>query len=121
MKRFIDNNDGTVTDSVTGKVWQKEHAGPVWWDAAVEYVKNLELAGYKDWRLPTSEELRSLIDFTTSSPASDFPGTPSSWFWSSSSYAPNSDVAWLVNFYDGDVVGGGKSNSYYVRCVRRGP
>ncbi len=43
------------------------------------------------------------------------------WFWSSSSYAPNSDYAWLVYFYNGYVDDYFKHFGLYVRCVRSGP
>jgi hypothetical protein len=44
---------------------------------------------------------------------------PSS-FWSSTTNADNPLVAWLVNFYDGDVSSIGKSGDSYVRAVRAG-
>jgi len=39
-------------------------------------------------------------------------------YWSTTTYAPNSDNAWNVNFNNGNVNNNNKSNTNYVRCVR---
>ena len=63
---FMDNGDGTVTDRVTGLMWQKEgSASEITFDEALEYVKELNakhFGGYTNWRLPTIEELCSLLE-----------------------------------------------------------
>lgn len=63
---FVDNGDGTVTDRVTKLMWQKEGASPeAFFGAALEYVQELnakKFGGYTDWRLPTIEELCSLLE-----------------------------------------------------------
>jgi len=117
--QFIDNNDKTITDTKTDLVWQKDHTGPMSWQDAMDYASKLELAGYRDWRLPTVEELITLIDFGKHEPASTFPNMPGKWFWSSSSYAPIPDHVWQVYFVNGYVYNVGKYYGDYVRCVRR--
>ena len=65
---YRDNGDGTVTDLVTGLMWQQSY-GPgekITFDGAFDYADGLELAGYTDWRVPTIKELYSLIDFSGS-------------------------------------------------------
>ncbi|MDC7227909.1 MAG: DUF1566 domain-containing protein [Spirochaetales bacterium] len=58
---FTDNGDGTVTDNNTGLVWQQTPpSDKMTYDEAVEYVENLELGGYDDWRLPTIKESFSI-------------------------------------------------------------
>lgn len=64
---FFDNGDGTVTDYATGLMWQQDDSGSTHnWEAALAYAENLELAGYRDWRLPNAKELQSIVDYTRS-------------------------------------------------------
>ena len=115
---------GTVTDTVTGLVWQQPAASATYaWPAAITYCQDLSLGGVSagGWRLPTRIELLSIVDSTQSNPAMNrvfFPGTPMNWFWSSSPYASNTGSAWLVTSYDGSTAYLGGSYAYQVRCVR---
>ena len=67
-ERFIDNQDGTMTDSTTELVWMQEDAWQKeakWftWDEAADLVhdlNNIKLGGFQDWRRPTEEEIQSL-------------------------------------------------------------
>jgi len=63
---FVDNGDGTVTDRATGLMWEQKGASKeVKFLSATKYVKKLnkkEFAGHDDWRLPTIEELYSLLE-----------------------------------------------------------
>ena len=71
---YVDNGNGTVTDAVTGLIWQRttdsngdgdiKADDKMTWSAACSYCDALALAGYPDWRLPTIKELYSLIDFS---------------------------------------------------------
>jgi hypothetical protein len=64
-ERFIDNGDGTVTDTLTNLMWAKDdNMGDITWHDAEVYCKNPPIAGYRysDWRMPTIEELKSLYD-----------------------------------------------------------
>ncbi len=72
--RYEDNGDGTVTDMVTGLMWQQtlDHNG----DGSIDYADKLTYdeilalpetdvtAGYTDWRVPTIKEQYSLMDFS---------------------------------------------------------
>jgi hypothetical protein len=56
-KRFVDNGDGTVTDTRRNLMWQKGDNGEeVSFVEAENYCKSLRLGGYADWRLPTPDE-----------------------------------------------------------------
>lgn len=61
---YTDNGDGTITDNVTGLIWQKDMGSKMSFDEAKTYVALLRLGGYSDWRIPTIKELYSLINFT---------------------------------------------------------
>ena len=70
QKRFIDNGDGTVTDTETNLMWKQTDAyqdTSEWcnWFGAGAYVKDLNIsrfAGFENWRLPTLEEAEELYD-----------------------------------------------------------
>jgi len=62
--RYQDNGDGTVTDLVTGLMWQQDPGEKITYSQAVAGAEGLTLGGYTDWRLPTIKELYSLIDFS---------------------------------------------------------
>lgn len=125
---FVDNGNGTITDKITGLMWQKEMApGRFTWSQALEYTSNLILAGYSDWRLPNINELQTLIDYSTRGPAIYpifKPHTENrNYYWSSTTYlrnyAFNIPDSWTVCFYDGRVGGGHKQLSIpSVRAVR---
>ena len=121
---LIDNKNGTVTDTDTGLMWQQATApGTYTWDGAISYCVNLTLGGYSDWRLPTIQELISIVDYKKYHPAINadyFHDTKSSCYWTSAPDARSTGHARFVSFYYGDVNYGNKSSSYYVRAVRGG-
>ena len=132
---FWASGDPVVRDLETGLMWQRCSAGQsgdecqdsadsMTWQAALAYCEDLSLGGHADWRLPDRNELQSIVCYDrATAPRIDpeaFPGTPSSWFWSSSSSAGNPNGAWDVSFGSGDVGNGGKSGTRHVRCARGG-
>ncbi len=76
---YTDNADGTVTDNITGLMWQKspdtDGDGDIdaddkfSYDEALARTHNFNFAGYDDWRLPTIKELYSLIRFSGTDPS----------------------------------------------------
>ncbi|NIQ03408.1 MAG: DUF1566 domain-containing protein, partial [Nitrospinaceae bacterium] len=68
--RFVDKKNGTVLDTETGLLWQKQDSyhelkkGMNWYEA-LEYVaakNSAKFAGFNDWRLPTLEEFHQIWD-----------------------------------------------------------
>ena len=62
--RYKDNGDGTVTDQVSGLMWQQDPGDKKQYDQAIADAESFSLAGYDDWRVPTIKELYSLILFS---------------------------------------------------------
>lgn len=92
------------------------------------YVARVNISGWcgaNNWRMPTNEELSSIVDDSIANPgptidANFFPNTHSSLFWSSSPYVLSSDYAWSVGFSYGDDGASYKHNYGRVRLVRGG-
>jgi len=62
---FENNGNGTVTDVITGLIWQQFLFDEKFtYNYAVEAADTFSLNGYNDWRLPSIKELYSLIDFS---------------------------------------------------------
>jgi Protein of unknown function (DUF1566) len=145
---YTDNNDGTVTDRITGLMWQKCSVGqddqtcigaatPSTWDQAQTACGDLNqtvFAGHSDWRLPSKKELITIVDYGVSYPGptidQTFPYTVSgstSYYWTSTPNAGNTTDAWYVTFDYGSVYHANKDpnipnpTKYYVRCVRGEP
>jgi len=76
---YIKHDNGTVSDQVTGLMWSQttdingdgkiNAQDKLTFEEAVNYIKNLKLAGYSDWRLPTIKELYSLTLFDGQDPS----------------------------------------------------
>ena len=69
---YTDNGDGTVTDNVTGLLWQQtpdqRHYS---WTEAHDYCDALGLGSQSDWRMPSLKELFSISDFSEGWPYLD--------------------------------------------------
>ncbi|WP_300455412.1 DUF1566 domain-containing protein [Desulfobacula sp.] len=121
---FIDNEDGTATDTSTGLMWQKQksHAGFINWDTAIDYCENLSFAGYDDWRMPNRNELQSLVADYSTTPVVDRVFYPVWDFeeWTSTTVPLGTNGAWSVDPFFGIVKTMGKFQLGQVRAVRGG-
>ena len=144
---YVDNGDGTMTDLITGLMWEKaSDDGSIhdkdttysWDNAFAVHVSalndpNAPFAGHTDWRVPNYKELVSILDLERFSPSIDpifetgcTPGctvttcscTASQVYWSSTSDAASPPAAWRISFDDGEVKSDGKDNQRHVRAVR---
>jgi hypothetical protein len=120
---FIDNGDGTVSDTDTGLMWQKDTAPGIYtWEQSLHYCDTLSHAGYSDWRLPNVNELQSIVDYDRYDPSIDpvFNYSLMTCPWSSTTHAEWPHNAWLVCFGDGNLNIFNKSDNGDVRAVRGG-
>lgn len=133
-----------VTDKATNLTWMRRGDMPIAsnmnetggsvtsagnWTAAFTYVATLNAAlygGCNDWRVPNIKELQSIVNYQVWAPAvyrdllGYFTGSVSNVYWSSTTVADDTTNAWGVDYIDGVVYYGGKTDAYYVRPVRGG-
>jgi len=132
---FRDNRDKTITDHATGLMWQKSGSSSyIGYEEATAYIKKLnsnKFAGYSDWRLPTVDELKSLL--TPKAMNGDLYINPlfgkmQKCCWTSDNRANGASkrsiglnvkyIAWCVDFDIGNVSYYNNYGSSYVRAVR---
>lgn len=135
--RFLDNGDGSVTDSKTGMVWLQDAAclPLVDWQGALSIAKQLAEGGgmadcpsvkgaYKDWSLPNVVELRSLIDYRTDYPAltkgHPFQRVLSAGYWTATTVAASPDHAFVGELETGAIFAAKKTQKRRVLVVRPG-
>lgn len=121
---FKDNWDGTITDRATGLMWQKSGSpDDMLYNDVPTYIDRLnreKFAGHNDWRLPTIDELKSLL--TPDEQSNDcyinpIFGNVRGWWWTSDQLV--SGGTWHVYFPSGSVdVSRGNDNYHSVRAVR---
>jgi hypothetical protein len=127
--RFTNNQDGTVTDNLTGLIWLRDAncstISVVDWPTAVSNARHLAHGScglsdgsvQGDWRLPNVRELCSLLDFGFANPAlSNAAGTGhwtegdafvglgvSTECWSSTQDVDRPGDVWFVRVSDGRI------------------
>ncbi len=128
--RFVDNGNGTVTDTCTGLMWQQVIADlngngvadaqdQMGWQQATNAAAALRLAGHTDWRLPTAQELEALFDPRWNPSIDPLFGTFGGGFWTSSVNPAAPSRAWSVSLSpDGRNVPEPLSNPNYAIAVR---
>lgn len=132
---LVEFKKGLWSDPTTNLMWSRISLGQKWindnyagsaqefsWSEAENICKNFKLAEYDDWRLPTLEELKTIIlennqgfkcpDDILLKPRHNTYGI----YWSSSSIDYSS--AWCISFHYGKYFNYGKVNTFYVRPVR---
>jgi hypothetical protein len=127
---LTDNGNGTITDNVTGLMWQKTDNGESTWETAITNASSLTLGGYKDWRLPTPSELFSIMNHNNANPALNTTYFPSNspaaeYWWTSDFYGASTTNVWCANSGGGlgpkpktETISAGGTLRYHARYVR---
>ncbi len=118
-----------IRDKVTGLTWSPDLGTSSWTGTSTVISNNSTLCGLTDWRLPTIQELVSIVSYHRIDPAIDndatrafFNDTQSSNYWTSTANAADSSKRWAVNFAKGKAVNhimeSDDSGTIRVRLVR---
>lgn len=119
-----DAADDLVLDKETGLIWTRNAnlAGEsLTWKDAIAYCRDMvRLGNRKGWRIPTVEELTSLVDLSQRIPALP-PGhpfinvQPHYYCWSGANYDSPREFTWYVNFYNGKaLLSYPRPNSFFI-------
>lgn len=114
----IENSEKIITDSETSLIWVGVSGKGKDWMSALKYCENLVYAGSADWRLPNINELKTLVTYSQTGPATLFPELYVYSYWSSTGYFDYNYHAWYLDFNSGKIHVQSKSSSYYVICVK---
>jgi PKD repeat protein len=116
---YVDNQDGTITDTKHAIMWQKADDGVERsWQEADDYCKSLALAGHSDWTLPKAYQLEGLINTAYSPTIDPLFSVKGSYYWSATESTSSEDSAKYVNFFYGNSYTYSKNHPYYALCVR---
>jgi hypothetical protein len=151
-ERYIDNGNGTITDKQTNLMWMRCSLGQTWQDSSCKgspstfnwpFASTLSYSdgNYMDWRLPSKEELSSLIYCSSGKPSywkdneelctgdfesptivqAAFPETPAAPFWTSTTQGNFSNIgyAWNTHFSHGSGSWNYSIVNMHVRLVRK--
>jgi hypothetical protein len=120
-------SSAAVLDRETGLVWERSPSSTLYmWKDASAVCTFHTLGNRRGWRLPTIQELASLMDPTVPFPGPTLPaGHPfqnvaMDNYWSANTWVEDSSYAWFVDFRDGFVKVGAKSATLRRWCVRGG-
>lgn len=127
--RFLDNGNQTVTDTLTGLMWQKDPTAIIGrsdWNTAFNSCNASFIGSHTDWRIPNLRELQSLIDYSLYPMPLDvaaFPysnkGLSNTIYWTSATYKNTTTSAWYVDMYTGQPgVADKTTGSCWVWAVR---
>ena len=111
-----------VFDSVHNLHWTKNPAAAVNWRLALSYCVNLEYNGETGWRLPTVNELATILDYSRKAPASEFPTLQTPNLWTSTTYYSGNpegyNTAWIVYTAKGEIKSAAKDGIAQILCVK---
>ena len=122
---FVDNNDGTVTDKATGLMWQKSGSSKSLENrdanGIIKRLNKERFAGRSDWRMPTIEELASLLVYSKINGLHINPlfSSKQKRCWTADQGEGNHLYylgAWIVNFEHGEVTKAQFAMPKYNEC-----
>ncbi len=132
---FVIHKDGTATHKKTGLMWKRCVEGmqikagrcrgdlqKVFWSDVFKQYQGVKFAAYSDWRAPTIDELKTIVEKRCKSPAlnlSIFPDAPNLQAWSASGVEGQDGKAWQMYTASGVALKANKAASASLRLVRK--
>ncbi len=113
----------TIYDKTTSLIWQdsKENAKlSLTYAKAQNYCSKLIIDKNSEFRLPTMNELQTIIDYKNYDPAivKGFEHVSNDSYWTSTPFADDDKVVWLIHFKKGERYVKDKHYDRYIRCVQ---
>ncbi len=125
---YTNNGNGTITDNVTGLMWQQVDGGEMTIENATIYCNDLSLGGFSDWRLPTPIESFSILNHQNTNPALNttyFTLTAAEYWWTSVYEKDSTTKVWCTNAGGGignhpktETISAGGTKKFHARAVR---
>lgn len=125
---FTDNKNGTFTDSRSKLIWRRYAVGQVWDDAVVNGKADIfksnqidslrkELDSLNFWRIPTIDELITLVGATKNDHLTAYIENPSRYFFSSSKNSEPPFWPWFIDLRNGKIYESNDRTRGQVRLV----
>jgi hypothetical protein len=115
---YLDYGDGAIADTRTNTMWQKSDFPAASWESALAQCEQSQVGGYTDWRLPTKNDLQTVIDPASASLWPTVFSSHAGSYWSSTTRNDAPASAWVV-LSDKQTAAAAKTASNYFRCARR--
>lgn len=125
---YTNNSNGTITDNVTGLMWQQVDGGEITIENATIYCDNLILGGFSDWRLPNPIESFSILNHQNNNPAMNttfFTASTAEYWWTNTYELNSTTKVWCTNAGGGignhpksETISAGGIKRFHVRAVR---
>jgi hypothetical protein len=125
---YTNNSNGTITDNVSGIMWQQVDGGEMTIENATIYCDNLILGGFSDWRLPSPIESFSILNHQNNNPAINttfFTASTAEYWWTNTYELNSTTKVWCTNAGGGignhpksETISAGGIKRFHVRAVR---
>jgi len=125
---YTNNSNGTITDNVTGLMWQQVDGGEMTIENATIYCDNLILGGFSDWRLPNPIESFSILNHQNNNPAMNttfFTASTAEYWWTNTYELNSTTKVWCTNAGGGignhpksETISAGGIKRFHIRAVR---
>lgn len=124
---YTNNGNSTITDNITGLMWQQADGGEMTIENAIIYADNLVLGGFSDWRLPTPIESFSILNHQNNNPAmsSIFTTSTAEYWWTNKYQVGDVTKVWCTNAGGGignhpkaETISAGGIKKFHAKAVR---